>query len=763
MIDRIARIKERMFSEFQETKPWWGGKGTVLTDEAVKQEPLIVRKALAIKYVLEGMPAFIKDDELIVGNTSMGGSEFGRLFPEYALPEEKEAARKEGMNEMSVWGHHPANYVKMLKLGLSGYRKRILELLSEQLDSAAPDQKKIDLYRAMIISLDALRNFAYRYCELARNMAIHEKSRERRAELFTISEILERIPEQPPVTFHEALLAFWLIYAGMHSCLEFIPAGRADQYLYPYYKHDVDNGTLTEEQARVLLASWLAKLSDRVQFNILDSEVHQTFGDYQQGGAGEPDETKPHKFFSPKGNGNFGIGANSWLMNAMLGGQTPKGEDATNDLTYMILECWNDLELVSPTMSMRFHKNSPEKLYDLCASILRKGSGEPAIYNDEAIIPALLDMGIPLEEALDYCNDGCWEVLVPGKTDHSYSNIEVLLALEHTLFRGRSLVRGAQESMDTGDPCSFKSYDELYDAFMQHVGRRIDEIVDTRIKNFGMTYMIAPDPLLSIFMDDCVERGLDVSEGGARYIMHAPFLTGVSNACDSLAAIKKFVYEDKSITMEEMLHAIETDFEGNEPLRQKLVNAGPKFGNDDDYADSFVIKLLDDVTKKVKERQKDVPWLLLPLGVATFEHYARWGMRCGARADGGHCGETLSSNFSPSVGMDRSGPTAAIRSVLKANLLPYMSGAPLDIQINSNEVSGDAGLERIKGLIKSFKELGGLIFTITGVSEDMLRDAQKHPEKHRGLRVRLGGFCGYFVALPPMHQEIMINRTKHGI
>ena len=764
MTDRIAKIKNRMFNDFQQKKEWWGDDHSILTDEHIKELPIIARKAMAIDYVLQNMPGEIKDDELIVGCANMAGTELGRSFPEYATKEELAEAAKKGVGVNSVWGHHPVNYEKMLKLGLCGYREWIYRKLGEELDKGGnKDQSKVDVYRAMLISLEALRKFAARYAKMAVEMATAEPDAVRRAELMEISRILAKVPENPPETLHEALQCHWLIYAGMHSCLEFIPAGRSDQYFYPFYRHDIENGRITDEQAQNMIASWLAKFSDRIQTNLDNWDSHASASDFAQGGVAIDLKGGAAQYFDTTASDNFGIAANSWLMNLILGGQDRDGNDATNELTYMILKIWNELELVSPVMSVRFFKGSPQKLYDECAKILRCGSGEPALYNDEPIIQGLVDIGIPIEDARDYTNDGCWEVLIPGKTDHSFAFVESLLMLEHLLHRGVSLMRGVKENEDYGDPSQYENFEELYKAYMRVLLKEIDRVMDNRKDTYGVQSTIAPDPMLSIFMDDCIEKGRDIANGGARYIMYPPVINGIANTTDSLVAIKKLVFEDKLFTLPELIEAMKNNFEGKETMRQQLIAWAPKFGNDDDYADEVAIRILQDVAAHMKERQAKYPWIMTPPALGTFEHYARFGLRCGASADGRLARETLSNNYSPSVGRDTSGPTAAVLSCVKADLLPFVSGCPLDIQINSNEVSGEAGLERLTGLMRSFMDLGGLIFTITGVSEDILRDAQAHPENHKGLRVRLGGFSGYFVALPPMHQEIMINRTKHGI
>ncbi|MCL4441179.1 MAG: pyruvate formate lyase family protein, partial [Firmicutes bacterium] len=566
-MNRIDKIKERLFNyEFVTKKEWWGSGTTILTDEQVKSEPLIIRKALATGYVLRNLPVEIKADELIVGVANMAMVGFGHVFPDYALPEEKEAAAKIALNEMSVWGHIPINYEKLLGLGLSGLRKQVTEKLAEELARENPDTKKMNLYHAMILTLNALRDFAQRYSEAALAKALEEQDAVRRQELLKISEICSRVPEQPAETLWEALQSFWLTFAALHSCLEHIPTGRSDQYLYPYFQKDIDSGRLSVEQAKDLLGSWMAKFGERVQLKAEHWEDHFTYGDFSQGG--DPVDASVNITLDNSESYNYGISANHWLINMILGGQTRDGKDATNELTYLLLEVWGYLEAVVPVMSVRFHQNSPHRLYEACARILRKGAGEPAIYNDEPIIEGFVKMGIPVEDARDYANDGCWETLIPGKTDFSYSHAEVLLLLEYVFNRGISLLRGTKEGLDTGDPTEFADFEEFYQAFKTQLDARLNHLIDNKLKYYAELYKIAPDPLISSMLDGPIEKGLDLSEGGASYIIHSPIITGLANCVDSLAAVKKLVYEEKAVTMAELIEALKANFEGREPLRQ---------------------------------------------------------------------------------------------------------------------------------------------------------------------------------------------------
>lgn len=266
-------------------------------------------------------------------------------------------------------------------------------------------------------------------------------------------------------------------------------------------------------------------------------------------------------------------------------------------------------------------------------------------------------------------------------------------------------------------------------------------------------------------MDDCVENGLDLTNGGAKYRIYSLVITGLANCVDSLVAVKSLVYEEGRVSMERLVGALKTNYQGQESLRQMLLNRAPKFGNEMSYADEMASRLLRDIRdiyREAFEAKKD-DRLIPMLAIGTFENYARFGHNVGATPDGRLSQESIGSNYSPALGMDRSGPTAAMKLITSADLLPYCGGCPLDIQVNSNEVEGESGLSRMVALMKSFFDLGGVILTITGVSEEMLKDAQVHPERHRGLRVRLGGLSAYFIALPKKQQEIMITRVKHRV
>ena len=761
--DRIERIKQRLFNDdFMSKKEWWGENTTILDNPEVVKKPLIVRKSLAVRYVAENMPIAVRDDELIVGIPTMASVGFGKCFPSYATEEEKELAQGSSYTEKSVFGHHPANYDKLLRLGLNGIRKEIFESINRF--GAEISDETVELYASILISLEALRKLSDRYVQLLLEEAVQCANPVRKAEMFEMARICTRVPENPPESFHEALQSVWMAYVLFHSTMEFLPIGRADQYLWPYLKKDLEEGRIDLNTANELTASWLAKFSERVHLDPHQMEMHMTEKDTIFNGC-NPKVVEGSALDAGYANDeeyNFGTSANHWLMNMILGGQDRNGRDATNELTYILLSNWARLELIAPVMSVRLHKNSPQKLYELCADILRRGSGEPVLYNDDAIIPGLVKIGIPLEDARDYSNDGCWETLIPGKTNFGFCNTEILQVMEYLLQDGRSLVRKRKEVDIPYKLEDFPDYESFYSAYLKELENAAVHEIENKIQHRKARSRIAPSPLLSALMDDCIGRGLEYSDGGAEYNFFCFMLTGFSNSVDSLCAIRKYVYDEKKLSLSDLSKVLRENFAGNEVLRQMFINGTPKFGNDDDEVDGIAVRLLEDYEKILASiREKYGSQYIIGGGIATFEFFAKFGHDVGATADGRLAQEALASNYSPSIGMDVSGPTAAIRSATKPNMLSYAIGAPLDLQFRPNEVQGSQGLGRLVALIRTFNELGGLMLTLTGIDEETMRRAQKDPMKYKSLRVRLGGLSAYFVALSPQMQENLIHRTKH--
>jgi formate C-acetyltransferase len=639
-----------------------------------------------------------------------------------------------------------------------------------------PDTKALDEYRAMLICLDGLVEFARRHAETALGMALAENDPIRRRELFEIHQVCSYIPLHSARSLHEATQAYWFTYCIVNSGGEFVPLARGDQFLYPFFRKDLEEHRITKERAVDLIGSFLVKCNERIIIDTKKAENHYSFGLFSQGLV--PDEARPksqtggyeqrglswreEEDVDSEANFNYGQSGNDWLMNFIVGGQHPDGSDATNELSYLFIDLMHDLKLLMPTLAARVHKNMPESFWRKIAEVLRYGQGEPMVYNDETIIPGFVDLGISVEEARGYSNDGCWETLIPGKSHFSYAHVESLQCLEWVLQRGKSVLSGAHEGLDCGDPEAFASWEQFYQAYKQQGDGRIDFHCHRRLENLGLSFMIAPDPLMSALIRDCVRKGRDLSQDGARYIFHLILVTGLANLVDSLAVIKKLVYEERQVALAELIRAVREDWKGHERLRARVMNEVPKFGNDHPYVDEIAARVLKDFEDRVELWNRKQNKILFPVGIGTFENYAVLGRGLGASPDGRLAKGPLAPNYSPTAGADVNGPTAVFKSITRPELLKYYCGCPLDIAVNSNEFEGEAGVDRMVALIKSFCDLGGQILTVTSCSIDDFIDAKLHPEHHGDLRVRMGGLSAYFIAMSPVQQDNIIKRFNKG-
>lgn len=777
---RLKKLKKRLFDvEFHQTKTWYFVNDTILTSEEIKAEPLVVRKGLMFQYVAKNLPAYIKPDELIVGNPNMCSVAFGSVVPRYATDEELAQAEKYRMDETSVNGHHPPDYEKIIRLGTNGVIEEIREAMDREQKKDNPDSEKMDEWRGMILSLEAIVIFARRHADAAIKAARDEKDPVRRAELYQISQVCRRVPEFPAETYQEAVQSYWFTYCMIQGGAAFVPLGCSDRYVMKYFLNDLKTGRITKEQAIDITGSWLIKCNERILFDIRKSENHHSFGMNAQGTLpkyqieGSKSSGAAYGMYDTnmlmwddsqdedaECNFNFGQSGNDWLMNMVVGGVGRDGEDLTSELSFLIVDLYTELKLVMPTLAARVSKKSPEAFIRKCAEVLRNGQGEPMIYNDDAIIPGFVEAGVDIEDARTYSNDGCWETLIPGKSYFTYCHILDLKCLEWTLNHGVSAMSGTKDGIDVGDPEDFKDFEEFYQAFQEQVRTAIDRNCERRLDSYQLSSMIAPDPLQSAITDDCIARGRDITTDGTKYNFVLVLNTGLANLTDSLLVIKKLVYEEKVVTMAELKEALKADWKGYEQLRQRAVNSVPKFGNDEDEIDALAVRILKDFTDYVvtwREKQDTFNFIC---GCGTFENYAILGRDCAASPDGRFAREALAPNYSPKPGVDQEGPSAVLKSVTKPELLRLFGGCPTDLAILSNDFKGEVGTERLAGLIRSWCDMGGHILTVTGSSIEELEDAKVHPENHKDLRVRMGGLSAYFITMSPQQQDNIIKRFQ---
>ena len=409
---------------------------------------------------------------------------------------------------------------------------------------------------------------------------------------------------------------------------------------------------------------------------------------------------------------------------------------------------------------MRVHNQSPDELINYTCEVLKDGGGMPAIFNDEALVPALEGIGIPTPDARDYTNDGCWEVIIPGRTNFGFQRLSMMLCLEWALNRGISRLEGKQIGPDTGDPRAFSSFDDVWQAFLTQVDAMISRVVNRVVESINDRSVIAPVPLLSALIDGAVESKSDMTAGGAKFRTFGMLAESAGHAIDSLTAIKTVIFDQKQASMSELRDALDANFEGYVPLRSKL-QAAPKYGNGDVVADTLgreIIQAFIDIVGRHAEAHKSV--VKFSCGVGTFSWYIGIGEGLGTSADGRLAGEPVSSNFSPSLGQDMSGLPGAILSYSNMHHKDLPAGGPLDLRLASRLVQGDEGTDRMAALIRSFVDSGGNMMTLTVVDTEELRAAQREPENYKSLRVRMGGWCAYFTMLSSQQQEHHIRRQE---
>ena len=753
-------------------KSLWGEGLTVLDEETVKL-PLVKRKALAIKKVLSEMPIDIKDYELLVGSINQSSVSESAPFPEFATREEKEAAAKKFVSTRAIFGHIELYYPKYLKLGLSGIRKIAEDKLTEVKGKGTEPEKEA-WYESVLISLDGLQNLHQRHRDLALTLTDREANTKRKEELREIAKVCQNLVERPPQTFREALQAFWFANIAADSVGNLSSCARFDQNLWPFLKDDLKNRTITLDEAQELVDLLWLKHNERVQ--LLEAIGSPIAGDIGKLIAArikrEMSEEFPrwHRFGSKTTQGRMAMTEahyNEFFQNLTLSGLTPEGQDATNPLTYLALNATYRLKLVKPEMYVRMHKESPAELYEKSADLIRAGLANPSIFGDEAIIPASVKGGFPVEDAREYTSDGCWEAHPQGRTYFKFGNISVAQCLERTLSptiwevpEAPGYVEELDPFRDTKipDPYTYHSFAEVMGTFKKLVDIYIKGFVENEVMmRDGRLYDIAPLPLYSALVEGPLESGKDITQGGMIYQQQGIVLQGLSHTADSLAVIKKLCFEEKVVEWAELLDALRDNWEGKESLRQLVRTRAPAYGNDIDYVDDIAREIIEFYVESIKKHtakvETDIIWTP---GIATFGNYAEQGYLVGATPDGRLAKEPFSSNASPSVGRAVSGQTAAINSYLKLPNTDLPIAAPLDLAIAKRI----ALLSQVEALIRTFVEGKGSLLTISVNDVGTLRAAQKEPEKYRDLKIRVGGWEAYFVDLPRMQQDWQIQKCE---
>lgn len=801
-VEHFGTLTERM-KEFREEvldeKPYIDAQRAILATLAYKEnlnQPRVMVRAKMLEKVLDHMSIYIEDKSLLAGNQATKNRN-APIFPEYTmefvmkeldqfekrdgdvfyitektkeqlreiapfwqnnnlrargealLPEEVRVFMETGVFGMEGKlnagdAHLAVNYERILKDGLRGYEKRVKEYKAS-LDLTDPESiDKYCFYNAVLIVLEAVRNFANRYSVLAKDLAEKELNQERKIELLEISRICSKVPYEPAETFREAVQSVWFIQLilQIESNGHSLSYGRFDQYMYPYYNRDIKNGTIKESEALELLTClWIKTLT----INKVRSQAHTLSS------AGSP-----------------------MYQNVTIAGQTIDKKDAVNDLSFLVLKSVAQTRLTQPNLTVRYHKNINKHFLDECVEVMRLGFGMPALNNDEIIIPSFMDWQVKEEDAYNYSAIGCVETAVPGKwgyrcTGMSYINFPRMLLC--TMNNGVDLTSNKRFTKGYGYFTEMESYEELLKAWDKTIREitRYSVIVENVIDKASERDV--PDILCSALTDDCIARGKTIKEGGAVYDFISGLQVGIANMADCLAAIKKLVYEEKKITRQELWNAILDDFSSpeNKKIQEMLIREAPKYGNDDDYVDQLIVEAYDSYIEEI-EKYPNTRYNRGPIGgiryagTSSISANVGQGMSTMATPDGRNAFEPLAEGCSPAHNSDKNGPTAVFKSVSKLRTNKITGGVLLNQKMTPQMLSTEENRQKLELLIKTFfNRLHGYHVQYNIVSKETLIDAQKHPENHKDLIVRVAGYSAFFNVLSKKTQDDIIGRTEQSL
>ena len=836
IIEKSSRIQGLIDTLYEKMPEIEAARGKLVTEsyKMTEELPIIKRRSHAFAHILKNIPIVIRDNELIVGSATVAPRSC-QVFPEYSYEwllseldtvstrqadpfyiseETKKELREiypwwkgkttsdlaranmsreayEAFVEHSIFtpgnyfyngiGHVCVDYGKVLK---NGYRGIIAEaeLALSKLDVADSDYaSRSNFLYAVIESCEAVIGYARRYGALAKELAQREKSPERKRELEQISKNCVRVPEFGATSFYEACQSFWFIQLllQVESSGHSISPGRFDQYMYPYYKKDIENGKITRERAQELLdCIW-------VKFN---------------------DINKVRDRASADGFAGYGM-----FQNLIVGGQDIHGMDATNDLSYMCIEAAMHVPLPQPSISIRVWNGSPEDLLIKAAALTRLGTGLPAYYNDEIIIPSIMARGLTLEDARDYCIIGCVEPQKAGKTDgwHDAAFFNMCRPMELVFSNGYD--KGKKIGPETGDVASMKSFEELYNAYKTQQSYMIKLLVNAN-NAIDMAHATrCPLPFQSCMVEDCIGRGKSLQEGGAIYNFTGPQGFGIANNTDGLIAIKKLVFDEGRFTLAELREAMRANYgygvhgEAAEKLTTEiateLVRQGievtegairtiydevtnqtslgegqreryreikrlideeaPKYGNDIYDVDMFARDVANTYTKEV-EKYKNPRGGIFQAGLYPVSANVPLGASTGATPDGRLAYTPLADGIGPASGRDKKGPTATANSVAKLEQSVASNGTLLNQKFHPSALAGMSGLSKFVALIRSYFDQKGMHVQFNVVTKETLLDAQKNPEKYKTLVVRVAGYSALFTTLSRSLQDDIINRTEQG-
>jgi len=709
LVPRIGRLRDRALAG------QWGEMGdrcaiVNASFEENRAQPRKVQIALALQAVCKQMPIRIADDELIIGQRTICG-----------WPEHIEASAA-GSAEP---GYMIADYPRAINEGFIS----IIEDLQGRLadcDEANPDHiEHVDSLRSMIIACEAATRLAERHAEAAEEMAAAATDRARQSELLELARICRKVPAHPAETFHEAVQSFWLTHLAIYLECDSVAfsLGRMDQYLCPFYEADIEAGCLDRERALELVECLWIKIYE----NVL-------------GGIGH-------------------------VQTLTVGGITPDGRDGVNDLTYIMQQASRELQNVGPSVASRVYSGTPEEYLHYILETMRMGRYMPQFYNDDQMVPALQSKGIPVEDAREYGLIGCHEPTICGKGYFRSASIPGYVCfqqwLELALGNGRKLDAGAEQGPHTGEPADFETFEDLYEAFVSQMAYGVRQSVIKANRGETIKRTMTPRPMMSALIQGCAENALDFTEGGALYNMSGFQAFGIGTCADSLASIRKLVFEENELSLPELVDILRSNWEGREDLRVRIKRGGPHWGNDEDEVDELGVRMVRDLEREVGKHCniRGGPFIL---GLWSFWQHVYHGKILAASADGRKRGEMLSHSMDPTAGSGLQGPTAAIRSAAKIDTSRLANGGSLLLDFQPRLLDSEAGMQAVINLIRTYFALGGIQLQLSAVTAEMLEAAVADPDRYRHLVVRVAGYCDYFVRQSEERQAYIIAREKYG-
>ena len=832
-IPKSPRIQKLVDALYEHMPVIESARAKLITEsyKETEGEPIITRRAKAFAHILHNIPIIIRDNELIVGSSTIAPRGC-QTFPEFSyewleaeldtvatrtadpfeIAEETKAELKEADKywkgkttselatsymapeaikaiEHNIFtpgnyfyngvGHVTVKYWEVLETGFEG----ILEKAQKELDGCSVGDgnyaRKSHFLEAVILSCKAVIDYAGRYAKLAREMAAQTSDPVRKQELFVIAENCSRVPAKGAQNFYEACQSFWFVQQllQMESSGHSISPGRFDQYMYPYYKKDMEAGTITREFAQELMDCIWVKLNDLNKCR--DAASAEGFAGY------------------------------SLFQNLIAGGQNKEGEDVTNDLSVMCIQASMHVHLPAPSLSVRVWNGSPHEFLIKAAELTRTGIGLPAYYNDEVIIPALQNRGLSLEDAREYNIIGCVEPQKAGKTEgwHDAAFFNMCRPLELVFSNGMD--KGEMVGIPTGDVTQMKTFDEFFDAYKKQMEYCISLLVNADNAIDVAHAERCPLPFLSCMIDDCLKEGKSVQEGGAVYNFTGPQGFGIANMADGLFAIRKLVYEDKKVSMKELKEALAWNYDkgldaqsagdmtemimkamqkagrnvdastaegllktfmGMKPGEQKtqrfkeihdMIDEVPKFGNDIPEVDYFAREVAYTYSKPL-QKYSNPRGGKFQAGLYPVSANVPLGGQTGATPDGRYAHTPVADGVSPSAGKDVKGPTAAATSVSRLDHFIVSNGTLFNQKFHPSALSGREGLEKFVALIRGYFDQKGMHMQFNVVDRQTLLDAQEHPEKYKHLVVRVAGYSALFTTLSRSLQDDIIRRTEQG-